>query len=362
MSHLLVAISHHGFGHLAQVAPIIQRVRERLPGLRLTLRTTLPRALLAQRIGGEFSVQPVADDFGMLQHGALEVDLPASLERYQRLHAGWPQEVERVARELAAVSPDLLFADVPYLTLAAAHHAGIASLAMCSLNWHAILQGYLSHDDEATPILATIQRAYASAGSFLRPEPSMPMPGLGNLHDIGVVARTGHNRRKELECGGQLGTRERLVLIAMGGIDHRLPLERWPVTPGLRYIVPAAWQVSRSDCLTIEGCGMDFSDLLASVDAMITKPGYGAFAEAAINGLAVLYVRRVDWPEEPALVEWLQKNANCREIARDALEQGRVSEQLQRLFAARRVAPVRASGVEEAASIIVSRLAATERT
>ncbi len=42
-------------------------------------------------------------------------------------------------------------------------------------------------------------------------------------------------------------------------------------------------------------------DVLGSRDAILGKPGYGTFAEAACNGKPVLYVSRGDWPEEPAL-------------------------------------------------------------
>ena len=46
-------------------------------------------------------------------------------------------------------------------------------------------------------------------------------------------------------------------------------------------------------------------DLIRSCDVLLTKPGYGAFTEAACNGTSVLYVARDDWPEEPWLSRWL---------------------------------------------------------
>lgn len=352
MSHLLVAISPHGFGHLAQVAPVINRLREILPELVLTLRTTLPRHKLEQRIQGAFTLQEAADDFGMQQRNALEVDLPASLERYRMLHANWPQEVERVAAELDDAGPDLILADVPYLTLAAARQAGIRSVAMCSLNWEAILRGYLGQDNGVEPMLKQMRAAYNRAEAFLCPAPSMPMPGLENIRHIGVVAMPASKRREQLIRDRLVDASERLVLIAMGGIDHRLPLERWPAITGVRFVVPEAWQIERSDCLGIESSGLGFSDLLASVDLVITKPGYGTFTEAALNGIPLLYVRRGDWPEEPCLIEWLQQHGRCMEISRDALELGAVSEPLLSLLRQKGPAPVAAEGVSEAASLL----------
>lgn len=358
MPHLLAAISAHGFGHLAQVAPVLNRLRQLLPGLRLTLRTTLPLSLLRERIEGDFELQAVADDFGMLQHSALEVDLPASLQRYRRLHANWAEEVRRVAAQLAATGADLVFADIPYLTLAAAQHAAIPAVAMCSLNWQAILQGYLPRGHAEGPMLQQMQEAYASAELFLRPSPAISMPELHNTQAIGVVASCGRARREALIERGVLHPGERLLLLAMGGMEQRLPLEQWPQRRGLRYAVPGRWQVRREDCLTIEECGMPFSDLLASSDVVITKPGYGIFTEAALSGVPVLYVRRGDWAEEEALIPWLEANASALEIRREALERGAVSEALDALDAMPARAAVEAGGVDEAARLLRQRLGA----
>ena len=41
-AHLFIDISSHGFGHLAQVAPVVGALIGQRPDLRLTLRTGLP--------------------------------------------------------------------------------------------------------------------------------------------------------------------------------------------------------------------------------------------------------------------------------------------------------------------------------
>ena len=37
MPHLFVSLTAHGYGHLAQVAPVVAELTRRLPGLRLTV-------------------------------------------------------------------------------------------------------------------------------------------------------------------------------------------------------------------------------------------------------------------------------------------------------------------------------------
>jgi hypothetical protein len=77
---------------------------------------------------------------------------------------------------------------------------------------------------------------------------------------------------------------DQAILIAMGGIAHRLPLEQWPRLPGVRWLVAADWHCQHPDAIAFESFGLNFTDLLCSVDAVITKPGYGTFTEAACNG------------------------------------------------------------------------------
>ena len=67
------------------------------------------------------------------------------------------------------------------------------------------------------------------------------------------------------------------MLVAYGGFDCDLQAARWPQTPGLCWLIPQAWGLQRADMRSIESCGLPFTDLLASVDAVLTKPGYGTF-------------------------------------------------------------------------------------
>ena len=74
MKHLFVDISSHGFGHLAQVAPILTALRAQLPALQLTIRCGLPEAKARSRIPGEFSYLEDSSDFGFDMRNALSND------------------------------------------------------------------------------------------------------------------------------------------------------------------------------------------------------------------------------------------------------------------------------------------------
>jgi len=143
-----------------------------------------------------------------------------------------------------------------------------------------------------------------------------------------------------------------LVLIAMGGIAFRLPLECWPRISGVRWVVPSSWQARHSDAVELESLDMDFTDVLASCDALLTKPGYGSFAEAACNGAPVLYLDRKDWPEAPYLVEWLKRQGRCMEVERAALERGAIAAPLEALWALPPATPVEPEGIAQAADLL----------
>ncbi|MDH4235295.1 MAG: hypothetical protein OEV15_09220, partial [Gallionella sp.] len=115
----------------------------------------------------------------------------------------------------------------------------------------------------------------------------------------------------------------------------RLPIERWPRIDGVRWLVQQAWQVEHPDAIVLESLQISFGDLLASSDAFICKPGYGSFVEAACSGVPVLYVNRPDWPESPALIEWLRQHGLCHEISRHQMDQGDIAEALEDIWEAR---------------------------
>ena len=304
--HLLTAITSHGYGHVAQVAPVLNALRQQRPDMRITVQSSLPEAFLRERIKGDFELVNEAPDFGLVMHSALVIDLDASAEAYQKLHARWSQNVAQSTRRLQSLAPDLVLADVPYLTLAAAACAGIPTVALCSLNWADIYRYYFIGRQEAGQVLGEMEAAYCSARVFLCPEPSMPMPFLNNRRAIAPITVRGENRRAELVR--QLGVSEDqlLILVAPGGVKARFPMEGWPAGQGIHWLVSAEWCVSHPDVSDYQQAGFSFTDLVASCDAVLGKCGYGTVSECVASGTPLIYIPRPDWPEEQSLLDWLQ--------------------------------------------------------
>ena len=93
-----------------------------------------------------------------------------------------------------------------------------------------------------------------------------------------------------------------------------------------------------------------------SVDAVISKPGYGTFVEAACSGVPILYLERPDWPETPWFATWLAVHARAVVLTRERLERGNLVDALHRLWQAPPPAVPAANGATEAAQLLVREL------
>jgi hypothetical protein len=343
MAQLFVDISSHGLGHLAQVSPVLNALGLVRPTLQLTVRSGLDRQRLAERIHGPFEHIQSASDFGFVMSNALDVDLEASAARYQSFHANWPSRVQEEAALLARLAPDAVLSDVAYLPLAGAARVGIPALALCSLNWADLLLHYFRHDAWLAPIHKQILSAYRSAARFLRTTPGMPMLDLPNVVAIGPVASPRGLDRATLARRLGLPSERRWVLVTLGGFEFPLPIADWAQRSDLLWLSPEI----------LSGSDLAFNDLLTNADALITKPGYGTFTEAAIHGVPLLYLRRPDWPEEAYLIDWLRHHDRAAEISRDQALRGDLLPALDGLWSLPKPPQPSASGIAQAVAALL---------
>ncbi len=363
--HVLADISAHGLGHLAQTAPVLSALRERFPAVRLTVRSGLAVERLAQRIRGPFTHIAAASDFGFVMQNAVDIDFAASARRYQAFHTEWDANVAEAAAALRRDAVDVVLANAAYLPLAAAAQAGIPAVGFCSLNWADLFAHYFGGETWAVPVVRQMYAAYNAADIFLRLQPGMPMPHFARTQSIGPIAALASAApailRERIAARQGWDTRRRWVLLAMGGMDFPLPVADWPQDTRTLWLCPAAWGIERPDAAAFDPAVAEhgFTDLLAASDAVVTKPGYGTFVEAACNGVPVLYVPREDWPEEMPLAEWLNCHGRACAVSRPTLLAGDFLGELEGLLA-RPAPPVPppagiAQAVEAIAALVAGR-------
>ena len=357
--HLVVAITPHGYGHAAQVAPVLNVLRSKIDALQLTVLSTVPESFFRSRIEGDFRFIAHAADFGLEMKSSLAIDHDASALAYQRLHESWATHVDEEYEFLARLQPDCILADVPYLTLAAAEKLCVPVFALCSLNWADIYRHYYYVRPEAEKIMAEMAEAYQHADIFYCPEPSMPMTWLDNKFQVGPIASIGTDRREELLRTLQLPDSQRLVVVAPGGLATRFPLENWPRNSGVTWLVKNDPASDHPDVFELDAVSMSFTDVLTSVDVLLGKCGYGTVAECVVNGTPMLYIPRPDWPEESCLLDWMKLHNACLPISEKNIISGNMLEQIHEC-AALDVDTVEATGAVDAATSICAVLSKAE--
>jgi hypothetical protein len=214
--------------------------------------------------------------------------------------------------------------------------AGIPTAVLASFTWSDVLP---SLDDSASghhPLLQSIRHAYGAADFGLRIAPGLPLTGVRNVMNIGAIAEPAASQRDALRSHLQMRPSELLVLLGFGGIPlESLPWDAMTRMDGFRFLVDG---VATSSCTRIHSLAalpFSFKTALASVDVVMTKPGYGTILEAVALELPVVYVRRYNFADEPPLIQFLDTFGRGVELSRQDFVSGHWRPALQAAVAGR---------------------------
>ena len=100
MPSIWCAISGHGYGHAAQVVPVLNALGTFVPGVTAILRTMVPASFFRDRLAIQWELSPAQQDIGCVQDGPLKIDIDATWASHQRFHKIWE---ERLSNEVAAM-------------------------------------------------------------------------------------------------------------------------------------------------------------------------------------------------------------------------------------------------------------------
>jgi hypothetical protein len=300
---LLVDITAHGWGHLSQSAPIMTALREHYPSIELVVRSGLPSALVAQRFPGIIKHHHSDAEFGLVMESPFHVDREATLGRYEAMHARLERTIDDLADLISEERCDAVFTNIGYLAISAAERASVPSIACSSLNWSDIFSTYCGHLPEAVPIIESMDTAYRKANLFIRLVPGLPMDKFVTHPITRPIARVGKNKRGLLVEILGVKNASTIVLCSFGGMLPAAPPPFVCKRDGLIVIGPRVW--SDYGVIPVDDLPIPYADVLASVDAVVAKPGYGIVSELGCTATPAIMVSRGDWPEEPHLLHWL---------------------------------------------------------
>ena len=354
MPLIWAAISAHGFGHAAQVVPVLNALGRLVPDLRVFLRTTVPASFFGSHLTIPWEISAVQQDIGCVQKGPLTIDIEATWLEHERFHATWEERIQADVAAMGAARPDAILADTPYLAVAAGAQAAIPTVALVSLTWDFILSDYPAppHIDRQF-LIGSIRQAYARADLALRMTPAPKMEHFRRLIDIGPIAEPAASARDQLRSVLGLAPGERTVLVGFGGIPlTSLPFAELEPLAGYRFLIDGPTPPESTRFGSIQSLPFSFKTLLASVDIVMTKPGYGTLVEAVALQRPIVYVRRFNFADEPSLVSYLHQYGRGVPLSLKDFTEGRWEAALKQVMSLHRPAtpPPPITGAEEAAT------------
>jgi L-arabinokinase len=357
---IVAYVSGHGFGHSTRVGEVLRAVRRQAPQQPMAVVTSAPESLYREAVPGPLLFRAVECDVGLAQRGALVIDVEATIARWREFVADWTERVETEAAWLRSIGAEIVLGDVPPLAFAAAQTAGLPSIALANFSWDWIYAHLARQHAVFAAPAEWAARAYRSADRLLR------LPFYGDLsvfraiEDVPLVARRARAPRAELRRRLGFGD-DRVVLLSFGGLG--LPgfdPARFARHEDYRFVMsepipnaPANFQVL--DRSRLDAVGMGYVDLVAAVDVVVTKPGYGIVSDCIGTGTRLVYTDRGDFPEYPILVEQMARWLPVAYVTNAALAQGEIVEALESVLTRPVPAPPDLEGADRVAARLLER-------
>ncbi|NOT23206.1 MAG: hypothetical protein HOP22_10875 [Nitrospiraceae bacterium] len=335
MPLIWAAISAHGFGHAAQVVPVLNALGLLVPDLRVILRTAVPASFFKDRLLIPWERSPAQQDIGCIQNGPLKIDMEATWFEHEQFHATWSDRVQHEVAAMKTARPDVVLADTPYLALEAGKVAAIPTVALVSFTWDLVLSDYVAPPSiDRSALLSAIRRSYAHADVALRITPAPKIDVFQRIHDIGPIAEPASSACDQLATALTLAPGERTVLVGFGGIPlTSLPFANLEQLAGYRFLFDGPIVPDSTRFVSTHSLPFSFKTLMASVDVIMTKPGYGTIVEAIELQQPILYVRRYNFADEPPLVDYLHRYGRAVELSIEDFMNGRWEPALQQTLA-----------------------------
>lgn len=330
-------ISSHGYGHGVRSCTIVRAINERHPDLTVHIVSELPPAFLFNQTGSTRNpIRARSFDIGMVQLDSIRVDVDATLEKVERLYAQRNEDALAESDFLAKTGINLVVADIPGLPLDAAALAGIPGVAIGNFGWDWIYSDFVSRNSRWQPIVDMFREQYAKADLLLRLPFCEEMKAFQRIEDIPIIANPGCARRREISALTGCDPAKKWILLSFTTLDWRRDaLSR--VESILEYefltVLPLQWESENIRTLSLEQIA--FSDVIASVDAVLSKPGFGIVSDCLVNGKPLIYADRSDFLEYPILEAAVRKYLRHVHIPAVQLYSGDLRDSLDMIWTSR---------------------------
>ena len=295
-------VSGHGFGHARRAAEVARALARLRPDAQLIVRTTAPPRLFHGIANLEIQPPSLPLDPGAAEDDPLRINPLRTLEQASQVFARAPEIVQAEVEYLRDQAASLILCDIPSLAGDIADAAGLPCWAIGNFTWDWIYQPFVEDHRQFRWLHQTIADGYHKMTGLLRLPFAHEMPQFRQVLDMPLIAPPPGRERDEVLSQLNLRSDARpAVLIAMrGGVDDSSMIRAATDAPDYLFISltplpPAAPENLHHIPL---GPNLDFADLLAISQIVISKLGYGILSDCIAAGASLLYPPRTGFRED----------------------------------------------------------------
>jgi hypothetical protein len=327
-------VSAHGYGHGVRSCQIIRAINKLYPKLTVHIVSTLSESFLSNQIGSSRNpVRAESFDIGMVQLDSIRVDVDATLHRVEQLHGRREALIKQEADFLEKNAIEAVVVDIPALPIESAALMGIPSLAVGNFGWDWIYSDFVGRDSRWNAVVSVLRHQYSQAGLLLRLPFCEKMSAFPCVEDIPLVASPGRPRRAEIADLTGCDPTLKWVLLSFAALDwseEALASVEQLADYEFFTVLPLAWQ--RGNIHAINRDRVVFSDVIASVDAVVSKPGFGILSDCIVNQKPLIYADRSDFLEFPILEAAVRRYLKHVHIPAADLYRGELKSSLDQIW------------------------------
>ncbi len=304
---LYISITNHGFGHATRTASVVAAIQKMCPEILVIIVTTSPRWLLESYIKGDFIHRPRAYDLGVLQADSLTMDKEATFDKLLEIKKNQNSIIAGEVNFIKQNRVNLIFADIPFLATKIAASAKIPCWMISNFGWDFI---YRNWGGKFIEIADWIGDCYSQCDMLYRLPFHEPMSAFPHITDIGLTGGSPLFNIEELKSTWKItAPKDKTVLLTFGGLGlQQIPYNNLELFPECQFITFDKSAPNLPNIVKINDNKYRPVDFMPLCGRVVSKPGYGTFAETVRVGVPLITVTRDDFAEAAFLIEGI---TNC---------------------------------------------------
>ena len=334
---VLFYVSGHGYGHARRTAEVMRALRRRLPDVSMHARTGAPEDAFAGLLAAPVNASLI--DTPVFEHDVLSIDWPRTLAATaERLR----QRNHLVGAEADAVRhlrPSLIVADAPFLAGDVAEALGVQCVAVTNFTWDWIYEPHAGLHPQGDWIVGTAREAYGKMRALLQLPFGHEAPAFRQVVPLPLVAR--RSSLDPADVLARLGLdpadgRPRVFVAMRGGVSPESVSRAATDARDFLFLTPATApdppRGMPANVRAVPAGDIDFSDLLAVADVVLSKLGYGTIADAIAAGSRLLWPRRAGFREDEVTEAEAPRYLRMAELPGDDFRAGRWRASLEKIM------------------------------